>query len=102
MKKLFPLTQLIIVFLFFCASTFGQGIKGKVIDADIKEGIVGATVSIENSSYSTSTDLQGNYSLKIPKGDYKLITFGLRKEGYPHRCSFYNRYDARYFNDRSH
>ena len=43
------------------------------IDADIKEGIVGATVSIENSSYSTSTDLQGNYSLKIPKGDYKLI-----------------------------
>ena len=73
MKKLFPLTQLIIVFLFFCASTFGQGIKGKVIDADIKEGIVGATVSIENSSYSTSTDLQGNYFLKIPKGDYKLI-----------------------------
>ncbi len=73
MKKLFPLTQLILVFLFFCASTFGQGIKGKVIDADIKEGIVGATVSIENSSYSTSTDLQGNYSLKIPKGDYKLI-----------------------------
>jgi iron complex outermembrane recepter protein len=73
MKKLFPLTQLTIVFLFFCASTFGQGIKGKVIDADIKEGIVGATVSIENSSYSTSTDLQGNYSLKIPKGDYKLI-----------------------------
>ena len=73
MKKLFPLTQLIIVFMLFCASTFGQGIKGKVIDADIKEGIVGATVSIENSSYSTSTDLQGNYSLKIPKGDYKLI-----------------------------
>lgn len=73
MKKLFPLIQLILVFLFFCVSTFGQGIKGKVIDADIKEGIVGATVSIENSSYSTSTDLQGNYSLKIPKGDYKLI-----------------------------
>jgi iron complex outermembrane recepter protein len=73
MKKLFPLTQLTIVFLFFCASTFGQGIKGKVIDADIKEGIVGASVSIENSSYSTSTDLQGNYSLKVPKGDYKLI-----------------------------
>jgi iron complex outermembrane recepter protein len=73
MKKLFPLTQLTLVFLFFCASTFGQGIKGKVIDADIKEGIVGASVSIENSSYSTSTDLQGNYSLKIPKGDYKLV-----------------------------
>ena len=73
MKKLFPLTQLILVFLFLCASTFGQGIKGKVIDADIKEGIVGATVSIENSSYITSTDLQGNYFLKIPKGDYKLI-----------------------------
>jgi iron complex outermembrane recepter protein len=71
MKKLFKLTLLIIPVL-FSATVFGQGIKGKIIDADIKEGIVGATVSIENTSYSTSTDLQGNFSFKIPKGDYKM------------------------------
>ncbi|MEY4541362.1 MAG: hypothetical protein RLZZ306_3119 [Bacteroidota bacterium] len=71
MKKLFKLTLLIIPVL-FSISTFAQGIKGKVIDADIKEGIVGATVSIENTSYSTSTDLQGNFSIKLPKGDYKM------------------------------
>ncbi len=71
MKKLFKLTLLIIPVL-LSASVFGQGIKGKIIDADIKEGIVGATVSIENTSYSTSTDLQGNFSIKIPKGDYKM------------------------------
>ncbi len=71
MKKLFKLTLLIIPVL-FSATIFGQGIKGKIIDADIKEGIVGATVSIENTSYSTSTDLQGNFSFKIPKGDYKM------------------------------
>ena len=71
MKKLFKLTLLIIPVL-FSATIFGQGIKGKVIDADIKEGIVGATVSVENTSYSTSTDLQGNFSIKLPKGDYKM------------------------------
>ena len=71
MKKLFKLTLLIIPIL-FSATIFGQGIKGKVIDADIKEGIVGATVSVENTSYSTSTDLQGNFSIKLPKGDYKM------------------------------
>jgi iron complex outermembrane recepter protein len=71
MKKLFKLTLLIIPVL-LSTTVFGQGIKGKIIDADIKEGIVGATVSIENTSYSTSTDLQGNFSFKIPKGDYKM------------------------------
>ena len=71
MKKLFKLTLLIIPVL-FSIPIFGQGIKGKVIDADIKEGIVGATISIENTSYSTATDLQGNFSIKLPKGDYKV------------------------------
>ena len=71
MKKLFKLTLLLIQ-VFFSATIFGQGIKGKIIDADIKEGIVGATVSVENTSYSTSTDLQGNFSIKLPKGDYKM------------------------------
>ena len=71
MKKLSKLTLLIILSL-FNITIFGQGIKGKVIDSDIKEGIVGATVSIENTSYSTSTDLQGNFSFKIPRGDYKM------------------------------
>lgn len=71
MKKLFKLTLLIIPVL-FSTTIFGQGVKGKVIDADIKEGIVGATISIENTAYSTSTDLQGNFSIKLPKGDYKM------------------------------
>ena len=71
MKKLFKLTLLIISVL-FSTTIFAQGIKGKVIDADIKEGIVGATISVENTSYITSTDLQGNFSIKLPKGDYKM------------------------------
>ncbi|MEA5458829.1 TonB-dependent receptor [Arcicella sp. LKC2W] len=71
MKKLFKLSFLIIP-IFLSVTAFGQGIKGKVIDADIKEGIVGATVTIENTPYTTSTDLQGNFSIKLPKGDYKM------------------------------
>jgi iron complex outermembrane recepter protein len=72
MNKLFKLTLLMSVVL-FSTTIFGQGIKGKIIDADIKEGIVGASVSIENTSYSTSTDLQGNFSIKLPRGEYKMI-----------------------------
>lgn len=71
MKKLFKLTLLIIPVL-FSTTIFAQGIKGKVIDADIKEGIVGATIFVENTAYITSTDLQGNFSIKLPKGDYKM------------------------------
>jgi iron complex outermembrane recepter protein len=71
MNNLFKLTLLMTVVL-FSTTIFGQGIKGKIIDADIKEGIVGATVSIENTSYSTSTDLQGNFSIKLPRGEYKM------------------------------
>ncbi|MES2517715.1 MAG: TonB-dependent receptor [Bacteroidota bacterium] len=71
MKKLFKLALLIIPVL-VSTTLFGQGIKGKVIDADIKEGVVGATITIENTPYSTSTDLQGSYSIKLPKGDYKM------------------------------
>ncbi len=71
MNKLFKLTLLMLVVL-FSTTIFGQGIKGKIIDADIKEGIVGASVSIENTSYNTSTDLQGNFSIKLPKGEYKM------------------------------
>jgi iron complex outermembrane recepter protein len=71
MKKLLKFTLLILCTLLGTWS-YSQGIKGKVIDADIKEGIVGATVTIENTSYSTSTDLQGNYSIKLPKGEYKM------------------------------
>lgn len=75
MKKLFTI-KLLIISILYGATIFGQGIKGKVIDADIKEGIVGAKVFVENTSYSTSTDLQGNFSIKLPKGDYKMnITF---------------------------
>jgi iron complex outermembrane recepter protein len=57
-----------------CAgSTFGQSIKGKVLDSDIKEGVVGATIKLDGSLFSTSTDLQGNFSLRVPKGVYKLL-----------------------------
>ena len=72
MKKLFKLTLLIAPIL-INTLIFGQGVKGKVVDADIKEGIVGATISVENTAYITSTDLQGNFSIKLPKGDYKMI-----------------------------
>lgn len=71
MKKLFKLILLIIPLL-STATIFGQNIKGKVIDADIKEGIVGAKISIENTAYNTSTDLKGNFSIKLPKGNYRI------------------------------
>jgi len=47
-------------------------IKGKVTD-DNKMPLTGATVTLENTSFGTHTDSEGNYSLSVQKdGIYKL------------------------------
>ncbi len=53
-------------------SLFGQGIKGTVKDAISGQGIPGASVVIEGRSSGTATDVNGNYTLKIAVGSYKL------------------------------
>ncbi len=52
-------------FLLFANSAFGQIIiKGKVIDARTKEGLVGASVVVKSSSKGVITELDGSFSLE--------------------------------------
>src|SRR5882757_3709263 len=75
------------LFLFpFCFSvmiSFSQSIKGKVLDANTGEPLVGANVSLENSKFAAIVNLDGSYTLKnIPAGKYEIsVTFtGYEKE----------------------
>jgi iron complex outermembrane receptor protein len=61
--------------LFFTVSTislYAQGVKGIVKDAITNQGIPGTSVVIEGRSSGTSTDNNGNYTLRIPAGTYKI------------------------------
>ncbi|MEI7964784.1 MAG: TonB-dependent receptor [Chitinophagaceae bacterium] len=59
-----------------------QTIKGKVFDASTGEPLVGATVKLTGTKYSTLVRLDGSYSFsKIPAGTYKqTITYTGYKE----------------------
>lgn len=71
MKKII---LLVIISLFVISFSFGQGtIRGKVADAN-GETLIGVIISLKsNRSYGTSTDLDGNYSLKITDSTAQTI-----------------------------
>lgn len=71
MKKLFVLTLL----LCSVGALFAQGIKvkGRVIDKETKEGLIGASVVLQsNSTVGVVTDLDGNFELSVPGTTSKL------------------------------
>lgn len=71
MKRSSFLTALLT--LSFCYIAFAQNavIKGSIFDAKTKDPILGATILV-NDSTGTSSDLDGNYSLSVPPGQYDL------------------------------
>lgn len=70
--------RLVFILLFgVSAVMFGQHtgtLKGKITDNDTKESLPGATIQLLNNlSKGTSTDVDGNYTLDIDSGSYKII-----------------------------
>lgn len=53
-------------------SIFAQGVKGVVKDAVTNQGIPGTSVVVEGRSSGTATDNNGNYTLRLPAGSYKI------------------------------
>ncbi len=47
--------------------TIAQTIKGKLVDADTEEPLIGASVRVDGTDAGTITDFDGNFSLKSPK-----------------------------------
>lgn len=62
-------------FLLFSFSVFAQNYKvsGKVTDEATGEALVGANVYIQNNAIGAATDVNGNYSITLPAGDYTVI-----------------------------
>lgn len=48
-------------------------VTGKIINAETKEPLSGASVFAENTTLGTATDLEGNYKLYLPEGGYVLV-----------------------------
>lgn len=48
-------------------------ISGKIIDKLTGEEIIGAVVKIDSTNTATSTDLSGNYNLKVPAGNHTIV-----------------------------
>jgi hypothetical protein len=47
-------------------------IRGKIIEKETGESIVGVNIVIDSLLTGTSADMDGNYSLKVAPGTYKL------------------------------
>lgn len=72
MKKLFLFFALLCSVAVFGAAQ-DRTISGKVIFADDNEPIIGATILVPGTSIGTSSDLDGNFSLKVPPSATHLI-----------------------------
>lgn len=67
-------TGIIILLLFVVFSSFAQQgyVRGKVIDAETGEPLIGATVAVPGTTRGTTTDFDGNYSLNLDPGTYTI------------------------------
>lgn len=72
MKKVRLLLFLFITLL-FTGATFAQGtVKGIIKDATNNESLIGASVVVAGTTTGVTTDLEGNFTLKVPTGKQTL------------------------------
>jgi hypothetical protein len=76
-KNVFCLSMkspLLLLFLLAGSLAFGQGtISGRIIDAESKEPLAGASVFAQNTTKGTTSDKEGAFSLYLNKGGYEVI-----------------------------
>lgn len=71
---------IILLIVIFSNSAFTQGIKGTVIDSENKKGIALAEIFVLDSQHKAITDSDGNYSLTLPEGKYRIAAFYLGRQ----------------------
>jgi TonB-linked SusC/RagA family outer membrane protein len=74
-KKLKPLTLLFGILLFSVIASAQGKISGKVIGADDKNPIAGATVKIRGIVSGSVTDVNGNFSINAKVGDAIIVSY---------------------------
>ena len=60
-------------FLFSFSQTTYYYISGKVIDAATKQPLQSASVFTQNTTFGTTSNAEGNFTLKLPNGGYDLV-----------------------------
>lgn len=50
-----------------------DSVRGRVVDAQTKEALPGVNIIVKGTSRGTSTNIDGEYSLELPKGAHTLI-----------------------------
>lgn len=74
MKKITPYLLFIIAVLLLPSMAFAQRtITGTVVDAETGETLIAANVIIAGTTTGTTTDMQGKYSIVLPKDATKLV-----------------------------
>lgn len=72
MKKTITFT-LMAVFSLFSLGVLAQGtVKGKVVDADSNDPLIGASVVLSGTTTGTVTDIEGNFSLNVDAGNQTI------------------------------
>lgn len=76
MKKIIAYLSIMICALCFAYTAQAQNItlSGTVISSQDNQPVIGATVYIEGTTTGTTTDMDGNYSISVPK-DAKAVAF---------------------------
>lgn len=70
MKKIL----LVLLIACFSITSYGQGfLRGKIIDGETGEGLIGATISKEGTSIGAAADFDGNFSLKLDPGIHTVV-----------------------------
>jgi len=55
-------------------------IKGTIIDGKTGEPIIGATISVQNTTLGSASDVKGNYALSLVPGIYNLVVSSIGYE----------------------
>ena len=64
----------LLLFFFSCAiSAQDLVVKGIVLDKNTGEPLIGATILVKDTSIGVVTDLDGNFTLKLPKKNVQLV-----------------------------
>ncbi len=70
MKKLLMISALLLTNVLYAQEV---AIKGKITDENTSEPLPGATVQLENATFGTVTDVNGEFSLRLQSGTHTLV-----------------------------
>jgi outer membrane cobalamin receptor len=73
MRKIYQILMLV-AFMLLSGATYAQGtVKGRVLDAEINDGLIGATVVVEGTTIGGPTDTKGYFEFEAPAGTHKVV-----------------------------